>query len=115
LAIAAGVKDAWDDFWNSNSPSRVMMESGLDIMEGATLGVLEGAKTLTSAMGLAGSTALSGFSESASSVIPNNTGQGGGNVTNNSTTQNFNVSNDFAGSPQITDVDQLKLALAGFS
>lgn len=114
LGVANGVQDAWNDFWSISSPSKLMVESGQFIMEGATIGVLEGASELMSAMGFAGAGAKSSFVDSARNILPNAQIPTGSN-SNVETTNSYEVNNSFAGNPQITDADQLKLTLAGFN
>lgn len=46
--IAAGAKAAWDAYWDTHSPSRVMVSSGLDIMQGIIIGLESGSDGVTS-------------------------------------------------------------------
>lgn len=113
LGIAEGVKEAWDDFWDSHSPSRVMMKSGQDIMTGATVGVMKSVEALTSAMSFAGGSAINSFADTTANILPHSPNVGSStssSVVNN----NYALNNSFAGNPQITDVSQLEMTLAGY-
>ena len=112
-SVGSSIKSAWDEFWNSHSPSRLMFESGVDIMTGATMGVMEGVSSLVNAMDIAGAGASAGFIESAANILPNSPVSSGG-ASSVTTTNNYEVNNSFANTPQITDADQLRLSLAGF-
>jgi len=137
LGIANDVKSAWDNFWNSNSPSRLMIESGSDIMQGAEMGIESHSASASNTMSVIGvsmadafndavrtimpifdntiRTILPVFGETVGNILPNSPSQGGDkNISNvNQTTNNFNVENSFSGSPQVTDADGLRIALAG--
>ena len=114
LGVASDLKGAWDSFWNSQSPSRLMMESGVDIMKGVELGVEKQAPILDSVLTGAGQAAFGGFIGSVQNVLPTAPAPIVTN-TQSSVENNFNVENSFAGQPQITDADQLRFALTGLT
>jgi TP901 family phage tail tape measure protein len=59
--IGAGMKAAWDDFWAGRSPSRLMMESAGDIMEGFTIGLRDSLPEMSNIMSSAGMMAQQAF------------------------------------------------------
>ena len=114
LGIAEGVKDAWDDFWRSHSPSRLMIESGEDIMSGVGVGVKSETSPLEGTMQNAATDIFGSFLTRANDILPYTGNSNPVQNTNNSTTNNYNLNNNFAGNPQITDANQLRLILAGY-
>ena len=137
LGVAEGIKDAWDDFWATHSPSRLMIESGQDIMKGADLGIEREESSVMNTISGIGSKMYRAFTESVSDIdttggtiynpsvfkslndnirnILPNAPSGNNTISNsNQTTNNFNVENSFSGQPQINDSDGLRIALAGF-
>ena len=112
VGVAESVKKAWDDFWNSASPSKLMIESGQDIMEGGIIGVTNKMTDFMATMRDAGLNTSGAFIESATNLLPNSP-VAGSQSSQTSTTNNYEVNNSFAGSPQITDASQLQYALAG--
>lgn len=112
--VGSGVKEAWDDFWGNQSPSKLMTQSGQYIMEGVQIGMEQRAMAAMETISQIGSEMFSGFNSSINNVLPN-APVGQSPVSNtNSTTNNFNVNNDFLGNPQITDANSLQMTLAGF-
>lgn len=89
------------------SPSRVFAGIGTQIMNGLAEGL-----ALDNALKSAQSN-IGGFVSSVNGMLPNNR-QPVAQGTGNQTVQNFNLNNNFSGSPQITDVDTLRMTLAGY-
>lgn len=113
--LASGAKQAWDDFWNSHSPSRLMMESGVDIMKGAEIGMEKQAMRAMETVSTIGSELFSGFNQSIENVLPNAPAQRVPAPVTTQKTYEYNVNNDFLGDPQITDANSLKMILSGFA
>lgn len=115
MGIASNLKSAWDAFWGNESPSKLMIESGIDIIRGAEIGVMMQAPVLDDVLASAGVNAFGSFVGSVQNILPAGGGAGAITTNNQTTEQNFEVNNSFADQPQITDAGQLRLVLAGLA
>jgi TP901 family phage tail tape measure protein len=107
------IKKAWDEFWNTHSPSKLMIESGENIMSGVQMGIEAKVSPLDNTMKNAAGDIFGSFLNRANDIIP--TSAFSNPVQNVETrTNHIQLNNSFAGSPQITDANQLELMLAGY-
>jgi TP901 family phage tail tape measure protein len=107
------IKAAWDDFWETHSPSKLMMESGENIMTGVQMGIETKVSPLDNTMKNAAGDIFGSFLNRTNDIIP--TSAFSNPVQNVETrTNNIQLNNNFAGSPQITDANQLEMMLAGY-
>lgn len=106
--------DAWTGFWQEKSPSKLMMSSAQNIMEGANIGFKQSVPVVSQTLENAATSLFSSFLNRTNDILPFSGNSNPVQNINNTSTRNITLNNNFSGSPQITDANQLELLLAGY-
>lgn len=114
LRVGADLWEAWTNFWQQKSPSKLMMNSAKQIMEGADIGFESSVPTVSQTLENAATTMFSSFLDRTNDILPFGGNRNPVQNINNTSTKTVTLNNNFAGNPQITDANQLELLLAGY-